>query len=254
MWVAAKYEATALFTLKPATATSSGGRTLPVPTPFSIKMALLDVACRVRGVEAAKAEWNWLNVCRVALRPAARLVVNNTIIRYQREWQFKGKKEEYEAAITKARENQKYPFQPTITYREYAYLDGAFGLALEVADEAQAVKLLQWLTCLNYLGKRGGFIQLLEVPTLCEPLDKGYVIVGEPLAGFEMDSLLLQLDDTTERMTFERANIYSGEKITLGKERVLHHVALPYRLVQSSRGYSFYELVEGEAGADGISV
>jgi hypothetical protein len=244
MWVAANYEATALFTLKPATATSSGGRTLPVPTPFAIKMALLDVACRVMGVEAAKAEWNWLNVCRVALRPAARLVVNNTFIKVLRQRRNPAEPGTPDAGF----------FQRTISYREYAYLDGDFGLALEVADEAQAVKLLEWLTCLNYLGKRGGFIQLLEMPTLREPLDKGYVIVGEPLAGFNIDSMLLQLDDTTERMTFERANIYSGEKITLGKERVLHHVALPYRLVQSSRGYSFYELVEGEAEANGISV
>lgn len=49
MWVSAEYEATALFTLKPALATSSGGKTLLVPTPYSIKMALLDVACRLEG-------------------------------------------------------------------------------------------------------------------------------------------------------------------------------------------------------------
>jgi hypothetical protein len=244
MWVAADYESTALFTLKPATATSSGGRTLPVPTPFAVKMALLDVACRVLGVKAAQTDWPWLNACRVALRPAARLVVNNTFIKVLRPRRNPAEPGTPDAGF----------FQRTITYREYAYLDGAFGLALEVGDEAQAVRLGEWLTCLNYLGKRGGFIQLLGIPLLLDSLDNRYVVVGEALTGFDMNSLLMQLDDTTERMTFDRANIYSGKNITLGKERVLHHVALPYRLVQSSRGYSFYELAEGEAGADGTAI
>ena len=44
MWMVARYAPTALFSLKPAAATSSGGKTLICPTPFSIKMALLDAA------------------------------------------------------------------------------------------------------------------------------------------------------------------------------------------------------------------
>ena len=54
MWLVSEYEASALFTLKPATATASGGKTLLVPTPFAIKMALLDVACRLAGRAAAE--------------------------------------------------------------------------------------------------------------------------------------------------------------------------------------------------------
>lgn len=250
MWVTAEYESTALFTLKPATATASGGRTLPVPTPFAIKMALLDVACRIEGVGAAEKAWDWLNGCRVALQPAPRLVITNTIIKYQREWQFKGKKDEYEAAVTKARLAQKYPFQPTIAYREYAYLDGRFGIALEVMDDAHVSALIRWLSCINYLGKRGGFIQIQDIPHLGENPEQSYIIIGEPLESFVLDAVLLQLDDTSDKLTFEKANIYSGKNIQLGKERILHHVALPYRLLQSSRGYSYYELSKGDERDD----
>ncbi|MCZ7554492.1 MAG: hypothetical protein M5U05_18250 [Anaerolineales bacterium] len=66
----AEYEASALFTLKPATATASGGKTLLVPTPFAIKMALLDAACRLEGQAAAEEAWGWLGNLTVALRPA----------------------------------------------------------------------------------------------------------------------------------------------------------------------------------------
>jgi hypothetical protein len=237
MWVAAEYESTALFTLKPATATASGGRTLPVPTPFAIKMALLDVVCRTEGVIVAEAVWEWLNTCRVALRPAERLVVNNTFIK-----------------ILRPRRNPAQPgsadegfFQRTITYREYAYLDGGFGIALEVTTSEQADALSFWLSCINYLGKRGGFVQLQGESQHYETIDDPFVIVGEALQSFPLEALLIQLDDTSPGLTFEKANIYSAKNIQLGKERVLHHVALPYRLLKSSRGYSYYVLnVPGE--------
>ena len=43
MWLIAEYEAVTLFSLKLSTATSSGGKTLLVPTPYALKMALLGV-------------------------------------------------------------------------------------------------------------------------------------------------------------------------------------------------------------------
>ena len=46
MWLLAIYEATTLFSLKTSDATSSGGRTLLAPTPYAIKMGLLDAAYR----------------------------------------------------------------------------------------------------------------------------------------------------------------------------------------------------------------
>ena len=46
-------------------------------------------------------------------------------------------------------------------------------------------------------------------------------------------------------MTFDHANIYSNKNIRLGKERILRHVVLPYRLARSSKSYSYYERIEG---------
>src|SRR5260370_8091406 len=51
MWTVARYLPVAPFSLKPAAATSSGGKTLLAPTPYAIKMALLDAAIRTRGIE-----------------------------------------------------------------------------------------------------------------------------------------------------------------------------------------------------------
>jgi hypothetical protein len=234
MWVVAEYEATALFSLKPASATSSGGRTLLVPTPFAIKMALLDVVCRVEGVALAEVVCEWLSATQVAIRPPQRIVVNNTFMKVLRPRRN---------PATEGSSDMGY-FGRTIAYREFAYYGDTFALAIEVKQQEQAVALQSWLMGINYLGKRGGFIQVQSIPEIIDgEIETDFIrINGEIGDTFHLDSVMTQLDDTGADLTFEKASVYSGKRITLGKERLLKHVVLPYRLVSSSRGYSFYEL------------
>lgn len=245
MWVVADYEATTLFSLKPASATSSGGRTLLVPTPFAIKMALLDVVCRVEGVAAADGVCEWLSAAQVAIRPPRRIVVNNTFMRVLKPWEFKGKAQDKEVAIERAKEQRKYPFAtPNIAYREFAQYGDSFAIALQVEEEDHAKLLQGWLMVVNYLGKRGSFMQVQDVPARMDELGLDFIVItGDIGESFQLDSIMTQLDDTSADLTFEKASVYSGKRITLGKERLLHHVVLPYRLVSSSRGYSYYEVV-----------
>lgn len=238
MWVIAEYEATALFTLKPATATASGGKTLLVPTPYAIKMALLDVACRTEGRAAGALAWeSWLRDVKVALRPAAQLVVNNTFIKVLKPRRTPAEPGSQDAGH----------LMRTITYREYACMDGMFALALQVSVDEYADTLGRWLACINYLGKRGSFIQLQQLPQTVENLPDDFVVLNGQVEGFDLENVVLtQLDDVGEKLSFSRANIYSGERMTLGKERVLRHVPLPYRLVASSRSYSHYQRSDDE--------
>lgn len=232
-WLIAEYQPTALFSLKPAWATSSGGKSLLVPTPYAIKMALLDVACRTAGVATAQEAWPWLRDLTVALRPPRRVVVTNLFTR-----------------ILKPRRNPAKPGTPhagplgkTIAFREYVHFDGLLGIALggEIGDKS---RLEDWLLQVNYLGKRGGFVQLLSLPTLAETLPPGFIVVdGDPTRPFRADGIIQQLDDCDASLTFEKADIYSGKRIKLGKERILRHVVLPYRLVSSSKSFSYYERI-----------
>lgn len=235
MWIVAEYEATALFSLKPASATSSGGRTLLVPTPYAIKMALLDVACRLDGVSAADDIMTWLSPAQVAIRPPERLVVNNTFLKVLRPRRNPAKEGSADAGF----------FQRTIAYREFAQYGTKFSIALWV-DAAEHVALLQrWLLQINYLGKRGSFMQVQGVPEVFDELQSDFIVIDGSIAtDFGIDSVMTQLDDTSPELTFKQANIYSsgtGSTIRLGKDRLLRHVVLPYRLVRSSRGYSYYE-------------
>ncbi|MGA9351862.1 MAG: hypothetical protein WBW48_24085 [Anaerolineae bacterium] len=233
MWLIAEYQPTALFSLKPAWATSSGGKSLLVPTPYAVKMALLDAACRTAGVAVAKEAWPWLRDLSVALRPPKRVVVTNLFTRILKPRRTPAKPGTQHAG----------PLGKTIGFREYVYFDEPLGIALgqTLTDPA---RLEEWLLQINYLGKRGGFVQLLGPPMPVEMLPPEFIVVdGDPTRSFPANGIIQQLDDCDSSLTFEKADIYSGKNVKLGKERVLRHVVLPYRLVRSSKSFSYYERI-----------
>jgi hypothetical protein len=59
-----------------STATASGGKTLLAPTPYALKMALLDVACRYLEVQEAEKHWEDIRDLKVALLPRRAVVKN----------------------------------------------------------------------------------------------------------------------------------------------------------------------------------
>ncbi len=76
---------------------------------------------------------------------------------------------------------------------------------------------------------------------MVEALDDTFTEVTRDSTAFSSQGTLQMLDDCGSQMTFEHADIYNSKRMTFGKERVPRHVVLPYRLRQSSRGYSLYE-------------
>lgn len=231
MWLVAEYEAASLFSLRPRYATSSGGKTLLVPTPFAVKMALLDAACRTLGVSQAKQRWPEICALRVALRPAANAVVSNTFQRILRPYK-----------TMPSPESPKFdgPFQRTIGYREYVHLDGSFGLALGWDGDDQREWLRDLMIQINYLGKRGSFMQLLGVPTHEGTLPGSFVSLSERTDPFSFNGMLQIMDDCSQKLTFDEVDVYSDTEMRQS-DRLGHYVILPYRLKRSSKSFTWYE-------------
>lgn len=245
MWIVAQYLPVSFFSLRPAGATSSGGKTLLVPTPYAIKMALLNAAICSQGINEGEHLFPFIRDLSLYLDPPEELIVVKSFSKIRRELKDKSNPEKAQ----RAREKKEYPMQPTIAYREYINYHGTLRLACEYADDFLSFVLPPLFTQINYLGKRGGFIQIMEPPEQVEQLPPGRFIELTPddLRTFNSKGTLQMLDDCGKSLTFQRANIYSAERITLGKERILRHVVLPYRLKRSSRGYSWYEYIGEEA-------
>lgn len=241
MWIIVDYQPTTLFSLRPATATTSGGKSLIVPTPFAIKMALLDVAVRTRGVRYAESIVPALRDMRIAIDPPPQIVINSTFTKILRIQEHKGKASERAEKVAKAKAEQEWPFKRTIAYREYVQLAGPLQMGFEGVDFSLLVPLLLQV---NYLGKRGGFIQLQATPYQTEDLPSEFTEITASVGDSFPLGVLQQLDDFGPNITYEHANSYSNKNMRLGTHRILRPVILPYRMARSSRGYTLYERFE----------
>jgi hypothetical protein len=229
IWLEATYQPTTLFSLRPSWATSTGGKTLLLPTPYSLKLAILDVALRTSGQAVAEPAWPWIRDLQIGIQLPRQIVVTNLFAKILRLRRNPAEPGDVDAG----------PFQKTIGYREYVYHPEPIHLAFGV-QEAQAEQLAAWLLQINYLGKRGGFVQLLAQPQFIETA-ADFVLLTTTITQFPMFGIVQQLDDCDPKMTFAQADIYNSKK----PQRLMRQVVLPYRLKKSSRSYSLYEQVEG---------
>ena len=238
MWLIAEYRPVTLFSFRSGIATSSGAKTLFLPTPFAIRAALLDVAIRANGLAEGIKAFDWIKNLSIAVRPPERVVVTNLFAKILKPT----RNEEPEEAMDRS-----------IAFREYAQLDGTIALAFSLPEE-RANELTMLLTQINYFGKRGSFFQLMEPPRPAQELPAGFIpldgvyVQGTQIRGQGTNSYILgivqMMDDWGESLTFAKVNIYSDEKIAMGKDRVRKTVVLPYRLVRSSKSFSLYERID----------
>ena len=233
MWLIAEYAPTALYSLKVSTATSSGGKTLLAPTPYAVKMALLDTAYRVKGISEAELLWPLIRDLQMAIQPPAHAVVTNLFTKVLKP--RRGTPDEGGAHAG--------PLAKSIGYREYVHFAGPLGLAVAPRRGEASEVLSQLLANVNYLGKRGSYVQLVCTPTPCDVLPSGFVPLNRPggQTTFAAQGLIQMMDDCAPSMTLEQANIYSGKSVRQGKDRLSYPVVLPYRLVRASKSYTLYE-------------
>ena len=236
-WLILNYRPTSLFSLRMTHATSKGGRTLLVPTPYAVKLALIDACFRCfAGNEAyqrSRQVYEWIKGMEIRFRPPAHCVVQNTFVK------IKQQERNAPAGI----------YSPTIAYREFCYFNGDLEIALNVTGiEDTAIQILSTVaTHITYLGKRGSFMQFISARTFNGLLPQGYTC-PEDKADIANGSYgtTHYLDDFGEELIkeaggFERINSFSQKSSTLGKYRVLTRTLIPYRPVSSGKHYTYYK-------------
>jgi len=84
-WLIARYTPVTLFSLRSTYATSKGGKTLLVPTPYAVKMALIDSCFRAFPAEEAEAAarniFDLVKAEPVRVKPPEECIVQNTFLR-----------------------------------------------------------------------------------------------------------------------------------------------------------------------------
>lgn len=234
MWTIVTYQPVGLISLKLATATSTGGKSLLLPTPYAFKMAVLGIILRDLGVDRGKKLWPAVRDAHVALRGPERIAVTNTftkILRPDRNW---GAPDPDTGLVR--------PLLKSIGFREYVQWQGSLSIAFSPQVEA-AGAWKRWLSMITYLGKRGGFVQATQM-TSAVSLPPDFTPLEPTKDAFAIEGVLQLMDDCAPHLTFAQVDIYSNKTMRVGKDRLLHQIILPYRMLKASRGFSLYQRLD----------
>lgn len=226
-WLILHYLPTSLFSLKMSSATSTVGKTLLVPTPYAVKLAFVDAAFGI----GWKGDVNSLvtDFARVDVRIGvpARATVTHTIVKIRQE-------------PKERKAGQAYV--PAVAYREFVHFLGtlrfAFDLGTCTATAAEALVAIG--PGVQYIGKRGSFIQYLGVerqPELgadfTQPMDGPNLLVPGGLH-------ISVLDDFGPEANFDALSSYSATPIKREKHRKFVQTVVPLGVVNVGPGFTEY--------------
>lgn len=234
MWYVTTFQPVSLISLKLATATSTGGKSLLLPTPFAFKMALLNVVIQTAGLAEGQARWPLIRDGQVALYGPEQIAVTNTFTKILKPMKGKPTLDE-ETGLTRSMIN-------TIGFREYIQWQGTVQIAF-APGTATEIAWSQWLTMIYYFGKRGGFVQAVEACQQLPTLPAYFSRLDQVADEFLLQGTLQMMDDCAPEVPFDQIDIYSTKALRLGKERLLRPIILPYRVERSSRGYTLYRRI-----------
>ena len=255
MWLAISYQPTSLFSLKISTATNSAGKSLPVPSPYAVKMALLNAIITYESLETAKNSFPLIRDLELRFLLPEYWVVNNCMLKI-----FKMKRNEYASKekeelrkkgfsneeIKKMESERKIrnPFQPTVAFREYLYLSSTFKIAVNVRNEHYQLSdkdlkfLTEWFMHINYFGKRGCFVQFAASEVIVE-LPGSYSKILQDSIRF---GVMFPMDDVEKnsKATFENMSNYSTEKKA---KRIQQIHVFPFRQGAANKNFTMFEKI-----------
>jgi CRISPR-associated protein Cas5 subtype I-A len=214
------FQPTTLFSLKESNSTNKGAKSLLLPSPYSIKMAILNQAITIGGdltkLETKKSkEFEKIRDAKISffIPKNTNFCVNNSFVKIQEP----------------VREGS--GFKPTISFREYVYISDNIEIIFEVESEDAKIYLQKYLYKINYFGKRGCFFQFVdfnETPSESnvKPFDVRNGVVG----------VLQSYDDFDEKSTFDDVNSFS-KSIPKRKKQIL---VLPLSIESSSKNFTLF--------------
>ena len=251
-WIIARFAPVSMFSLRSTYATSKGGKTLLVPTPYAVKLALIDACFRMYSGSAAEVEarriFDLIKAQPVRVRPPAECVVQNTFLRVLQPARDSGGEE---AAAG--------PFVRTIAYRELVFFSGHMDIALglRAAASPEFAELANVFAHVNHFGKRGSFWQFLESSPHLGVLPAGFSLIASELAQHSFDTVgryrvTEYLDEFGPKLCaakdgFERISTYHDGEIKLTEHRILQPTLLPYERKSGGRHSTYYRRTVSEA-------
>jgi hypothetical protein len=217
MKFSAIYQPTNLFSLKESNSTNSGAKSLLLPSPYSIKMAIFNHAITIDGIEQFEnrrsKEVAYIRDAEIEYLISGSFCVNNCFVTIQslRDGTYRGKP----------------------SFREYIYLSDKIEIIFEVQDENAKSFLQKYLHRINYFGKRGCFFQFVRYNE--NP-------IASNVEEFEINNfkqgILQEYDDMPGNAEFKHLNNFDSATIKRSKKILL----IPVINENSSKSYTHYKV------------
>jgi len=216
MKFSAIYKPTTLFSLRDSNSTSSGAKSLFIPSPYAIKMAFLSQAISLGGEDFYENDKHFeiIRDAKISYHINGNFCVNNCFVKIQKQ-----------------RDND--PFKSTVSFREYIYIDGGLEIIFDVKDNESVAFLKQYLHLINYFGKRGSFFQFVDYKN--NPSDSNINTFDVKKLSF---GVLQEYDDFDKTLSFDNINSYSYAKTKRDKNILV----LPLITKSSSKSYTYYSV------------
>jgi len=242
MWLIASYEPTSLFSLRYSNATTAGAKSLLVPSPYTVKMALVVAAIRWKGEGFAREQFEWLRDLEpLKIRPSRYAVVNRCFMKYQSRNEEKGKKPKNEQGEVDPSYVAPIGYSPTVGFREYVYFQGAIDIAFPTAtiDDSHLILLRQLLVQVNTFGKRGSFFQFIAFETKGELPPNFSQTMGN--TKIVAKRILQPLDDMASSLTFDKVDVTNDKAKVQRVDRQPEVTLLPMQARRFAAGWALYE-------------
>jgi len=216
MKFSAVFRPTTLFSLRASNSTSSGAKSLFLPSPYAIKMAFISQAISLGGEDFYddKKRFEIVRDAVITYSIKGYFCVNNCFIKIQKQ-----------------RDNN--PFISTVSFREYIFCDNDIEIIFEVKSHDDSAFLKKYLHKINYFGKRGCFFQFIRYNDNPSKSNVDIFDVKKLSSG-----VLQEYDDFEKNLTFDSVNSYSEARV----KRKKGILVIPLRNVSSSKSYTNYEV------------
>jgi hypothetical protein len=207
------YQPTNLFSLKESNSTNSGAKSLLIPSPYSIKMALFNQAITIDGKDVFEVkkskEFAIIKDAQIFYHVSGSFCINNCFVTIQslRDGTYRGKP----------------------SFREYIYLSNPIEFIFKVKDDEAKQYLQKYLHRINYFGKRGCFFQFVgyrDNPS--EPNVKEFD-VSDCMSG-----ILQEYDDISLKAQFKNIDNFDSASALRDKKILV----IPVKNVNSSKSYT----------------
>jgi hypothetical protein len=240
-WLIFHYTPAALFSLKNSRATSTAGKTLLTPTPYAVKMAFLDAALRHALTDNPERLVRWLAEVSLRIGVPPHACVTGTIQSVRQEMRDTERKREPEGPA----------YRSSIAMREFVHYQGTLRLAFDLKGGPPEFIALLILTApaINYLGKRGSFVQYLG-STRRASLDATFTQLADD-TNLPAWGQRTALDDFGAKASFAALNSFTSKPMRRDVDRKFVETIVPFNIYNSGPGFVHYSAPNGQDFGDG---